>query len=174
MGKMSLRRFATPGIFPPFLTTVFANIRRVRASPTDYTSNAPLSMTPIASGTFVNATHMSYTFLCSGCITNDAMTFDSSASTINLGWSLANAAVTNPGSAEGASFMYHSVGDGQYSLDLDAAKSSQYESWAAAAAGSGSSASTSTVSSTPTPASTSTAASTATSKCGSGRYWRSY
>jgi len=127
---------------------------RVRASPSPYTSSSSLSMTPIASGTFVNGTHMSYTFVCSGCITNDAMTFSSNASTIQLGWSLADAAVDNPGSAEGASFVYHSVGDGTYSLDLEAARSAKYESWAAAAAGNGASASTSTASSTSTPAST--------------------
>ncbi|KAL3422294.1 GMC oxidoreductase [Phlyctema vagabunda] len=96
-------------------------------------STSTASLLPIANGTFVNSTHTSYTFLCSGCITGDAYSFNGTATDIVLGWAMSDSAVTNPASASGASLAYHNSGFGAFGVSLTAAKSASYATWAAMA-----------------------------------------
>jgi cellobiose dehydrogenase (acceptor) len=107
-------------------------------------------MSPIANGTFVNSTHMSYTFLCSGCITGDSYSFESTASSVTLGWAVGSSTPTNPSSASSASFTYHDTGFGNFGLTLSSAGSANYSTWAAMA----------TVSNSTGPSSNSTCTST--------------
>lgn len=53
-------------------------------------------MSTIDNGTFVNSTHFSYTFLCSGCITGDSLTFSDDETGTVFGWAYADTAVTTP------------------------------------------------------------------------------
>jgi len=53
-------------------------------------------MSTIEKGTFVNTTHFSYTFLCSGCITGDILSFSNTATAQVMGWAYADTAVTSP------------------------------------------------------------------------------
>ncbi|TVY82268.1 Cellobiose dehydrogenase, partial [Lachnellula suecica] len=100
-------------------------------NPAVYTA-AGLSMTPISNGTFVNSTHLSYTFLCSGCIGLNT-SFDATATEITLGWALGTDAVTTPASASAAGFTYHDGGFGNFGLTLSSATSADYSTWAAIA-----------------------------------------
>ncbi|KAL2075246.1 hypothetical protein VTL71DRAFT_189 [Oculimacula yallundae] len=101
-------------------------------SPAVYT-NSSLSLLPIANGTFVNATHMSYTFLCKGCITGDTMTFKADSEMIVVGWAMSKTAPKNPSSADSATFVYHEAGFGAFGLALNLAGSADYEKWASMA-----------------------------------------
>ncbi|KAH8591065.1 hypothetical protein B0O99DRAFT_598369 [Bisporella sp. PMI_857] len=100
------------------------------APPTVYTSRPSLQLSPITNGTYINSTHFSYTFLCTSCITNDSLTFSPNASTISLGWARSTNAVNNAGSATGATFQFHNVGQAIYTLNLTAAKNANYSTWA--------------------------------------------
>jgi cellobiose dehydrogenase (acceptor) len=102
----------------------------VHSSPTLYApGTAAPTLITIPPGTFVNSTHLSYTFVCSLCITSNSVAFSPTASTIKLGWSLSNQNVTNPASTTAATFKFHNVGYGSYTLDFADAKSSSYSSW---------------------------------------------
>lgn len=85
---------------------------------------------------------MSYTFLCSGCIGN-SYSFDSSSTNAVLGWAVADSTVTNPSSADSATFLYHDLGFGEFNVVLTDAQSADYASWAAYATVSNSSSDTS-------------------------------
>ncbi|TVY38146.1 Cellobiose dehydrogenase [Lachnellula subtilissima] len=134
--------------------SVMASLRETRSgytSPGVYTASG-LSMSPISNGTFVNSTHMAYTFLCSGCM-GLTLSFAGNSTSITLGWALGTQSVTNPSSASTASFTYHDGGFGNFGLTLSSATSASYASWAAMATngtGSGGSISNSTCTSTAT------------------------
>ncbi|KAH7343061.1 hypothetical protein BKA65DRAFT_526989 [Rhexocercosporidium sp. MPI-PUGE-AT-0058] len=93
-------------------------------------NNASLSLSPISKGTFVNSTHMSYTFLCGGCIMGNGLTFKAESETIVVGWAFSKTAPTNPSSADSATFVYHDAGFGAFGLALNLAGSADYAAWA--------------------------------------------
>lgn len=87
-----------------------------------------LQALPIANGTFVNSTHLSYTFLCQDCLV-EGKTSLATASPV-FGWAFSDespATVSDPASA----LNYHAAGFGQFGIDVDSAKSANYEQWAA-------------------------------------------
>lgn len=135
-----------------YFSTILSNSRSGYTSPGVYTASG-LSVSPIANGTFVNSTHLAYTFLCTGCMGLD-LSFAGNSTSITLGWALGTKAVTNPSSASTASFAYHDGGFGNFGLTLSSATSANYATWAAMAAtngtGSGGSTSNSTCTSTAT------------------------
>jgi len=89
------------------------------------------TQTPIAAGTYTNATHWSYVFVCAGCIATDNTTFAAAATAGTFGWAVNAAAPATPASSS-SSLSKHTA-QGTYSLDLTAAKSAQYATWAALA-----------------------------------------
>lgn len=121
-----------------------ARIATGYTNPSVYTGNATFYM--IEDGTYVNTTHYSATFLCSGCITNDDDTFLTTATTATLGWAYSSTAPTTPDDSSSA-LNYHSAGFGGFGMALSYAMSSEYDTWAALA---------STTASTPTTGSNST------------------
>lgn len=142
---------------------IVASVRKTNAysSPT-VMDGATLST--IAEGTFVNSTHFSYTFLCTGCITGDSGAFDVTGTTAVLGWALSKTAPTTPASAD-SKLGYHSTGFGAFGMTIANAEQAEYATWAkmASASSSGSSASTGTTTgsnSTTTPGAASTPVST--------------
>lgn len=90
-----------------------------------------LSLLPIANGTYTNATHWSLTFLCKACILTDGTTFERAAATGMLGWAYSASAPATPASRS-TTFTKHGA-QGQYAVDLKAARSVLFESWAAGA-----------------------------------------
>lgn len=100
-------------------------------------------MSTIEKGTYVNSTHFSYTFLCSGCITGDVLSFSNTATGGVFGWAYSDSAVTTPSSVSSA-LSYHSAGYGEFAVNFTIAESAQYSTWAAMASTSSSSNSTTT------------------------------
>lgn len=88
-------------------------------------------MTPIEAGTYTNATHWSYTFLCKGCILADGTTFPSNSSSDVLGWAFATAAPTTPAN-HGSALPKHST-QGNYAMPFAASRSTKYATYAALA-----------------------------------------
>lgn len=86
-------------------------------------------MTPIASGTYVNATHWSLTFLCSRCVLADGTTFAANASTDVLGWAFATAAPATPAS-HNSSLPRHSS-QGNYGMSFTSARTAKFGTYAA-------------------------------------------
>ncbi|KAF2463794.1 FAD/NAD(P)-binding domain-containing protein [Lindgomyces ingoldianus] len=105
---------------------------------TGYTSppitTGNFSMTTIPTGTYTNGTAFSYTFLCSGCITDDDVGLSILEATTVLGWAWSNQAVTDPTSASSA-LTYHAAGFGAFGVTVADAESSEYSTWAALATG---------------------------------------
>lgn len=106
-----------------------ANKSRKYGSPAVATGT--FTMTPIADGTYVNATHWSYTFLCSGCILADGTTFTGKETSAGLGFAINTAAPPTAASVT-TSFSKHSA-QGKFTIDMAAAKSDKYATWAALA-----------------------------------------
>ncbi|KAF7863803.1 hypothetical protein EAF04_006768 [Stromatinia cepivora] len=117
----------------PSGTDVIASLRETSGytSPGAY-ANTTAQLLPIANGTFVNSTHMSYTFLCQACIGN-TYTMASGASQVIVGWALGNGTVTNAASATDATFTYHGTGYGDFGIETSSAANSNYATWAAMA-----------------------------------------
>ncbi|ESZ96963.1 hypothetical protein SBOR_2645 [Sclerotinia borealis F-4128] len=117
----------------PSGTDVIASLRETSGytSPGAY-ANATAQLLPIADGTFVNSTHMSYTFLCQACIGN-TYTFASGATQVIVGWALGNGTVTNAASASDATFTYHGTGYGDFGITTASAVNGNYATWAAMA-----------------------------------------
>ncbi|OJD29047.1 gmc oxidoreductase [Diplodia corticola] len=113
-----------------------------------------VTLTTIPEGTFVNSTHYSYTFLCSGCITGDSGAFDVTGTTAVVGWAFSKTAPTTPSSADSA-LNYHAAGFGAFGMPIADAESADFATWSKLATGSsGSSGSGSASNSTTTPAAT--------------------
>ncbi|KAK6086019.1 linoleate diol synthase [Seiridium cupressi] len=128
-------------------------------NPSEYSGD--ITLYPIADGTYVNSTHYSATFLCSGCVTNDDDTFLTTATTATLGWAYSDEAPTTP--SDTASVLnYHSSGFGGFGMSLAYAMSAEYDTWAALASTTASWPSTSTGGNSTNGASNSTTPSNST------------
>lgn len=95
----------------------------------DVYSNSSVSALPIANGTFVNSTHLSYTFLCKGCIIGGTETFAATDEDPVLGYAVASTdptTVSDPTSA----LTYHDSGFGEYGLVAADAQSANFATWA--------------------------------------------
>ncbi|KAL9109575.1 MAG: hypothetical protein Q9227_005755 [Pyrenula ochraceoflavens] len=128
--------------------TVMSSLRETTGyvSPDVYSGNATL--TAIPSGTFVNSTAMSYTFLCQGCLTGDSQSFNATSSTAVLGWA---AGGQNPKEITDSAtpLAYHGKGFGNFGLLAIEAQSANYLKFAQMATGSAANLSASGSSSSP-------------------------
>lgn len=135
------------------------------------TSN--ITITPIASGTFINDTHVSATFVCGGCIVADsfqsAVTKGSASATFSYAYALT--AVNDPANVDTLLSDHTLQGElyGPFDVTLKNAESSQYETWAALtnAATATASAGSSGASATAAPAASDAAAATTSSSSSS-------
>lgn len=91
-----------------------------------------LGLKTIPSGTSIDDDSFTWTFVCEGCITGDATAFLADDETTVFGWALSDTEVADPSDPESALNM-HSAGFGLYGADLVAARSADYDSWAALA-----------------------------------------
>ncbi|GME43027.1 Cellobiose dehydrogenase [Neofusicoccum parvum] len=115
---------------------VIASVRKTNA----YSSPSVMDGATLASipeGTFVNSTHFSYTFLCTGCLTGDSGSFDVTGETAVLGWALSKTAPTTPTSVTSA-LGYHAAGFGAFGMPIADAEQAEYSTWAKLATGSSS------------------------------------
>ncbi|KAH6657577.1 hypothetical protein BKA67DRAFT_532778 [Truncatella angustata] len=95
----------------------------------DVYSNSTLSALPIANGTFINSTHVSYTFLCQGCAVGDSTTFSFSDGTGALGYAVSSSNPTTP-SDSATALVYHDLGANIYVANFTASINAQYSTWA--------------------------------------------
>ena len=87
----------------------------------------------IAAGTVVNDTHMTFTFLCEGCLdASTGLTAAATAGNFEMGWALADTAVSDPASSA-AILGFHNKGFNSFDAQLGQAKNAQFEVWAALA-----------------------------------------
>jgi hypothetical protein len=103
-------------------------------SPPVYSGNATLSMQPIAAGTKVTADSLTYTFVCSGCITGSVLSFSADEPGDVFGWAISTTRVARPSSSS-SPLNFHEAGYGDYGMNFTLAKSAQYSQWAAMASG---------------------------------------
>jgi hypothetical protein len=102
-----------------------------------YTTN-PITLSPIPEGTFVNDTHVSSTFLCSGCINSDSFDpawADETNRDVFFGYAFSQIAVESPSDIN-TTLSDHSgqgAGYGAFKMDLNNAKSDDYDKYAAMA-----------------------------------------
>ncbi|KAK5948817.1 hypothetical protein OHC33_010241 [Knufia fluminis] len=118
----------------PYEGQVIASTRLTTGytAPPEYIGSAAIK--PISNGTFVNSTHFSYTYLCTGCAIESSSLRDNVGV---FGWALSTTALTDA-STTSATLTYHAAGFGAFGLDIDAARSDSFGSWAAMAASSNS------------------------------------
>jgi cellobiose dehydrogenase (acceptor) len=89
------------------------------------------SVHPISSGTFVNETAFTLTFLCKDCILTDGRTFYSNATQPVLGWTQSSNAIADP-SSDNSTLNFHDQ-YGNWYFTMDDAKSADFDAWAAQA-----------------------------------------
>lgn len=94
-------------------------------------SNASMGIYEISTGTQVNSTGWSLTFLCKGCV-GISTSFSASAAEQVFGYAKSTTALTST-SSSGATLNYHADAFGEYAHSLSDAKSSDYATWAALA-----------------------------------------
>ncbi|KAK3395247.1 hypothetical protein B0H63DRAFT_371410, partial [Podospora didyma] len=105
---------------------------------TPYSATA-ITVTPIAKGTFVNATHVSATFVCGGCINKDSfsaadvITGSDGSRSFSFAYSLV--AVPDPTNINTGISDHTSQGEpyGSFAVSLKDAQSAQYTTFAALA-----------------------------------------
>ncbi|KAF2713498.1 carbohydrate-binding module family 1 protein [Pleomassaria siparia CBS 279.74] len=114
---------------------VVSSFRKASGYTSPPVTTGDFTMTPIPSGTFINDTAFSYTFLCSKCLGTNGLVL--SATTNVLGWAYSTDAITTPASASSA-LTYHAAGFGGFGLTVADAKSANYATWAAMAVASNS------------------------------------
>lgn len=102
-------------------------LARSKSNPPEYTGDA--KMATIKEGTYVNATHWAYTFLCTKCITESSLTFSASSASARLGWAMSSREVQNPGTSA-AKLGMHNAGTGTFNIELGGAKHDKYGAWA--------------------------------------------
>ncbi|KAN0094050.1 iron reductase domain protein [Hyaloscypha variabilis] len=89
------------------------------------------TQTAIPAGTYTDGKIWSYVFLCSKCIASDGTTFAATDATGALGWAVNAAAPATPDKS--SSSLSKHTSQGKISLDLKAAQSANYATWAALA-----------------------------------------
>lgn len=100
-------------------------------SPPEVTGS--FALRPIANGTSVSDTFLTYTFLCEGCL--DAAFGLSAADTAGnaeMGWALAKTAVGGPETSAGI-LGFHDSGFGDFTAILGLARNAEFATWAAMA-----------------------------------------
>jgi len=91
------------------------------------------TLRPIAQGTSVNSSFLTYTFLCEGCLdASFGLGAADTTGTVEMGWALADTAVRNPGTSAGV-LGFHNRGFGGFDATLSLAKSAEFDTWAALA-----------------------------------------
>lgn len=95
----------------------------------DVYTNTTLSALPIANGTFVNSTHLSFTFVCETCAIGGETTFDLTGGSGALGYAISSSNPTTPSDSSSA-LVYHDLGSNIYVANFTAAESASYDTWA--------------------------------------------
>jgi hypothetical protein len=100
-------------------------------NPPEVTGN--FNVRPIPDGTQVNATSLSYTFLCENCLDPTlGLSLDATGNAV-MGWALSEKAPLGDAADAGARLDFHERGFGPFTARLEAAATTQFEAIAATA-----------------------------------------
>lgn len=133
-----------------------ASLRKTTSYTNPDVYDGDAAIVEIPDGVVVNSTHLTYTFLCEGCVVGSPTTFSKNADTYVFGWASAKTSPSTPDSSD-AALSYHAAGFGTFEMLLAQAKSGKYATWAGMAKASPTStssaraSSSSPASATPTP-----------------------
>ncbi|KAK1980459.1 hypothetical protein LZ30DRAFT_689916 [Colletotrichum cereale] len=118
-------------VWPDGAGGVMASFRQATNEDNPPEVKGNFAVRPIAEGVSVNATSLTYTFLCENCL-NTTLGLGTEATNANavMGWALSEKAVTNPENP-GANLGFHERGFGPFTARLGNAKSPQFEKVAA-------------------------------------------
>jgi len=97
-----------------------------KSNPAEYTANITLKAIP--KGTFVKDGNWQYTFVCGGCLKDEAKGFKKEATEGKLGFALSATAPRQPANKASA-LNYHAAGFGAFNAKLSAARSDKFEGW---------------------------------------------
>jgi cellobiose dehydrogenase (acceptor) len=89
------------------------------------------SIGTISAGTYVNDTAFTITFLCKDCILTDGRTFTLNETMPILGWAMSTDPIADPSSPE-STLVFHQY-YGSWGVEMDAAKSPDFDTWASMA-----------------------------------------
>lgn len=109
---------------------IVASLRQATAysNPPEIT-NSSMGIYEISTGTSVNSTGWSFTFLCKGCATGTSISFGATDDEKVFGYALSTTALTDTTSSD-ATLNFHSDAYGEYAHSLSDAKSADYATWA--------------------------------------------
>lgn len=112
--------------------SVVSSLREAQSytNPDVYSGDASLEEIP--DGTSINSTHLTYTFLCRGCVVGTPTTFGKDMDSYFFGWALSKTSPKSPASSD-ATLNYHAAGFGSFQMVLSDAKSAKYSTWASKA-----------------------------------------
>lgn len=131
---------------------IVASLRQATAySNPPEVSNSSMGIYEISSGTSVNSTGWSFTFLCKGCATGTSNSFGATDTEKVFGYALSSTALADT-SSSAATLNFHSKAYGEYAHSLSDGMSAQYDTWAALASSTNSAAITASSSNTTTTA----------------------
>ena len=100
-------------------------------NPPEVTGN--FSLRPIAEGTSVSDTFLTFTFLCEGCLSDGlGLGAADTAGVAEMGWALSSIPVIDPETPAGV-LDFHDSGFGDFDADLEGARNAEFEAWAALA-----------------------------------------
>ncbi|CAN8095776.1 unnamed protein product [Discula destructiva] len=112
-------------------TAVFGALRKASSYSNPAIVTDAGTITPIPNGTFANADGWSYTFLCTGCLADAALSFEASSANTALGMAVSTDALESPTAAD-AVLNFHGT-TGGFGVTLDTARSADFATWAALA-----------------------------------------
>ncbi|KAF2812367.1 CBD9-like protein [Mytilinidion resinicola] len=113
----------------PSGTSLLQRDYRTYGSPAE--ANGTFAVTPIVSGTYINSTHYTHTFLRRNCIASDGTTFASNSSVGVIGWAMSTTALVS--ASNHAPSLNHHANQGNHGVNFEAANSADYATWAALA-----------------------------------------
>ncbi|CAE7012833.1 hypothetical protein P3342_003674 [Pyrenophora teres f. teres] len=120
-------------VWPDGKGDVMASFRQATDEDNPPEVTGAFSVRPIPGGTVVNATSLSYTFLCENCIDSSlGLSMDNSGNAV-MGWALSEKPPLGDSADPGARLDFHERGFGPFTARLGAAASAQFEAIAATA-----------------------------------------
>ncbi|KAE8379799.1 hypothetical protein BDV26DRAFT_154954 [Aspergillus bertholletiae] len=141
--------------------SVVSSLREAQSytNPDVYSGDASLEEIP--DGTSTNSTHLTYTFLCRGCVVGAPTTFGKDMDSYFFGWALSKTSPKSPAASD-ATLNYHAAGFGSFQMVLSNAKSAKYSTWASKAKASSTATPSASASASASPSSTPSASATPT------------
>jgi cellobiose dehydrogenase (acceptor) len=116
----------TPCPAPKYVRNELTLLCSRKGNPPEYTTNITLQAIP--KGTFVKDGNWQYTFVCSGCLKEEAKSFKKDSTEAAFGYALSSNAPSQKAN-KGSPLNYHMAGSGSIKATLTAARSDKFHAW---------------------------------------------